>query len=60
MNICKVNSLSAKAASKAAIKVNERLKTIHETFRVVIYIKLKLEECKITYLLYTFYNLIIL
>ncbi len=41
-------------------EVNERLKTIHETFRVVIYIKLKPEECKITYLLYTFYNLLIL
>ncbi len=37
-----------------------RLKTIHEAFRVVIYIKLKPKECKITYLLYTFYNLIIL
>ena len=51
-----LNSLSAIAASK----VNECLKTIHEAFRVVIYIKLKPKECKITYLLYTFYNLIVL
>ncbi len=40
-----------------AAKLTERLKTIREAFRVVIYIELKPKECKITYLLYTIYKL---
>ena len=49
-------SLSAKSSS-----VNERLKTIHElVFHVKIYTKLKPIECRITYVLYIFYNVIVL
>ncbi len=40
--------------------VNEHLKTIQGVFQVKIYTKLKPIECRITYLLYIFYNVIVL
>ena len=55
INCDKVKLLVGKSSS-----VNEHLKTIHEVFHVKIYTKLNAIEWRITYLLYIFYNVIVI